>query len=471
MKSLRLKILLSLMASAVVALLLVTVITRMELHRGFFEFIERQEARQLEYLKPELIDLYRRDGGWEQLSRNPRGWRSFTMRPDRPGMRPRQQNPPRRPPPANSQPPGAGGALGLRDRLFVLDSGKNRVAGARIPPAGAAQMEPLLVDGETIGWVGFRPLRQPQTPEAMMFLAGQKRSTLISLVLALLLAGALGFVLARHISRPLVRLNNTVGQLAEGDYSARARVETRDEAGQLAGGVNRLAITLQKNESARRRWMADVAHELRTPIAILKGELEALDDGVRQADAKMLLSLQEEVTLLGGLVDDLQTLALADAGALKLNRQPLDLAGLLRQHSDMVRDRMRERKIEFTAEAPDTLDLNGDTQRLRQVLTNLMENSLRYTSRGGVVSVKLRRSAKAAELVLEDSGPGVTEEQLERLFERFYRADGSRNRAAGGSGLGLSICRNIVEAHGGHISAGHSPLGGLAICVSLPTES
>jgi two-component system sensor histidine kinase BaeS len=300
------------------------------------------------------------------------------------------------------------------------------------------------------------------------FLGGQFNALVLSLLFALGLAAGLGFLLARHLSRPVRALDDTVRELSNGHYDRRAAVHSGDEIGALALNINRLGETLEKNRSSRQRWMADVAHELRTPVAILKGEVEALADGVRQLDARAISSLSEEIEQLSTLIGDLQTLALSDAGSLCLSREPLDLRALVQQVAESFRERLAERGISIELHAPQDVRLTADPQRLRQLLQNLLENTARYVLTGGSVRVALTAGDRAVELTVEDSGPGVAEAQLGSLFERFYRVEQGRSRVGGGSGLGLSICRSIVEAHGGRIRAEASPLGGLAIHVRLP---
>jgi two-component system sensor histidine kinase BaeS len=232
--------------------------------------------------------------------------------------------------------------------------------------------------------------------------------------------------------------------------------------------VNQLASTLEKNRTARRRWMADIAHELRTPVAILKGEIEALTDGVRPADERMSVSLGEEVDQLSALIDDLQTLALSDAGALSIQKGVVDLSGLVCQCVDSFRARLAAREIRVDERVAENVTLSADQARLRQLLHNLLENSCRYVTQAGEVRVTLTQNPGVTVLELEDSGPGLDSEQIGRLFERFYRVENSRARTSGGSGLGLSICKNIVEAHGGSIRASHSAMGGLKIRIVLP---
>ena len=291
---------------------------------------------------------------------------------------------------------------------------------------------------------------------------------MISFSLALVVAVALAYLLARNVSRPVRQLVTAVKELSRGEYMVRASVETRDEIGRLASHVNQLAETLEKNRTVRQRWMADIAHELRTPVAILKGEIEAFADGVRQADDRMSTSLREEVDHLSQMVDDLQALALADAGALNLHKEKTDLSLLLSQAGDSFRPRLADRGIRLELQAEDEVTLPGDPHRLRQLLHNLLQNSCSYVERNGLVRMRLRENRGQVEFLLEDSGPGVIEEQLGKLFDRFFRVESSRSRATGGTGLGLSICRNIVEAHGGKIQALHSELGGLKIQILLP---
>ena len=309
------------------------------------------------------------------------------------------------------------------------------------------------------------------TPEAAIFLSEQRRSGWLSLLVASVLAAVLAFLLARHFSRPISRLGDTVRQLKKGDYASRAEVDSTDEIGLLAEDVNSLATTLEASEQTRRRWMAEIAHELRTPIAILKGELEALRDGIRDHDAASLGSLGEEVDHLAGLVDDLQMLALSDTGALRFNLQSVDLSSLVCSELEVFRPRLEDANIAIELRVEQGAVITGDLMRLRQLLRNLLENSLRYTNPSGQIELGLKSNKGMVAMWLDDSAPGVEPDLLSRLFDRFYRVEESRNRAAGGSGLGLAICNNIIAGHGGTISAQHSRLGGVSIRISLPIAS
>jgi two-component system sensor histidine kinase BaeS len=475
------KILLAQVITVVLALLVVMAITRASLSRGFIDFLERQESAVLDITAPALAELYESQGGWEFLRGHPENWHNIlrqarALPPGGPG---RGRGPPRPDWQPGDRGPGPPpdhplrwlrslDRLELRDRLFVLDENRDFVAGAQVPGASGLPLEAIRVGDIAVGWIGFVPMGKVLPPEAERFLLGQVRVLSAALVIALALAALLGFLLARHLSRPLRDLVATVTGLSHGQYDQRVATPGRDEIGRLSQAVNGLAATLEKNRSARQRWMADIAHELRTPVAILKGEIEALTDGVRAADARSLASLGEEIDQLAALVDDLQTLALSDAGALNLQRTRIDLAAVVQQAAEPFVERLAARGIGLELELPATLEIAADAQRLRQLLHNLLENNARYVETGGWVRIRLQAAGEAALLTVEDSGPGVTEEQLDRLFERFYRAEQGRSRAGGGSGLGLSICRNIAEAHGGSIGAQRGPSGGLLLRVELP---
>jgi two-component system sensor histidine kinase BaeS len=277
-------------------------------------------------------------------------------------------------------------------------------------------------------------------------------------------------LLARGFLAPIRRLARATHRLAAGDYAQRISVDRRDELGQLVDDFNAMAAKLQQAETARRAFLADVSHELRTPLAILRGEIEALQDGVRSLSPEALKSLQAEVGALSALVDDLHELTNADVGSVQYEHADVDIAGLLRATLYAFRDRFAARALAVdTAEVPDErVVVVGDSRRLTQLFNNLFENTLRYTDEGGRVEVGLRTSKDGVELDLQDSAPGVPKHLRPRLFERLFRVESSRNRALGGTGLGLALCRSIVEMHGGDIQASASGLGGLRIVVHLP---
>ncbi|WP_420853045.1 ATP-binding protein [Spiribacter vilamensis] len=285
------------------------------------------------------------------------------------------------------------------------------------------------------------------------------------------LAALLGLLLARGFLAPVRRVATATRILADGDLTTRVSELRRDELGQLARDFNRLAETLEHNERLRREVMSDLSHELRTPVSVLRGELEAIEDGVRPLTAETVAGLQESVATLGRLIDDLYELSLADAGALSYRMGMVELAGLLSDLAEHWQSRFDEAGLALELALPaDPITVRGDRRRLEQLWTNLLQNNLRYTDPGGRARLRLEADDEGATVRLEDSAPVVPEPALERIFERLYRVEGSRSRASGGAGLGLAIGRSIVEAHGGSIEAYPSPLGGLGIRVWLPRE-
>jgi two-component system sensor histidine kinase BaeS len=480
MKTLFSRILLAQVVAVVLALAVVTLITRYSLTQGFTTFLERQETRVLDNIAPVLGDLYSRQGGWDRLRANPEIWQRIWWRSNRadvtgprgpgPGSIRQLEGGPRAPG-TDLEPefrwlaqPGRGM---LRERLFLLDAARVPLAGADPGATVEAQLKAIMVEGDVIGWIGFSPLDQALPPEAQRFLGGQLKITALALTAGLAVAAVLAWILARNVSRPVQSIGTAVRRLSDGDFAARADSRFAGEIGDLAERVNQLAATLKKNRTARQRWMADIAHELRTPVAVMKGEIEAVADGIREPDRRTIASLAEEADYLASLVDDLQALALADAGALDLRKAPVNLDELVNQALGAFANRLEQRGVRVRSRIAAKVVVMADAQRLRQLIHNLLENSARYVEPDGRLDVSLTLG-KTVVLRLEDSGPGVSDDQLARLFDRFYRVEGSRSRTTGGSGLGLSICRNIVEAHGGSIEAGHSPLGGLSIRVELP---
>jgi two-component system sensor histidine kinase BaeS len=261
-------------------------------------------------------------------------------------------------------------------------------------------------------------------------------------------------------------------RLAAGDYAARVDSQSHDELGGLARDFNGLAQALGRNEQSRREFMADISHELRTPLAVMRAELEAMEDGIRPIGPAPLLTISDQVRQLSKLVNDLHDLSLTDVGALAYRRSALDLSVVLKATVESMRSRFSVAQLELNAQLPAAaFHVQGDERRLQQLFSNLLENSLRYTDAGGKVEVGCERNGRLLRITVDDSAPAVEPDKLPRLFERFYRAEASRNRASGGSGLGLAICRNIVQAHDGSIEASLSSLGGLRIIIELPVEA
>jgi signal transduction histidine kinase len=277
--------------------------------------------------------------------------------------------------------------------------------------------------------------------------------------LAIMVALAITFWLSRRISAPIHALTIANKRIGEGDFSRRLPFWGKDEVGELINSFNSMADRLKEAEQIRRDLVADVAHELRAPVSSIRAYLEAMRDGLMDTNTKSLDSLYEDIILLSRLIDDLQTLSLADAGQLSLVYQPEDISHIVNSVAESVQPKAVAKRINLTVNFPERLPpTKVDAQRLSQILHNLLDNAIRHTPSGGSVLVNIVETDKSIKVTVSDTGEGIPPEDLPHMFERFYRVDKSRSKATGGSGLGLTIARRLVEAHGGKIEV-RSKLG------------
>ncbi len=291
---------------------------------------------------------------------------------------------------------------------------------------------------------------------------------LVGIGLALLLS----FFLSRRITAPVQSLASAARSLGKGEFSQRASVKSKDELGELATAFNSMAAELEKADKLRRDLVADVAHELRTPLSNIRGYLEGIQDGVVKADEATLRLIYEEVQLLSRLVEDLHELALAESGGLSLNRQVCDIKDIVRDVASAMGYQAIAKGLKVQLDMPDTNALAFiDGQRVGQVLRNLLSNAINFTPEGGEITISVKQTGDEVAVSVGDSGPGIPPEDLPYIFERFYRVDKSRSRATGGSGLGLTIARRLIEAHGGQLTVESTPGKGSVFTISLPTHS
>lgn len=448
------KLFLVLVAISIATVTAMGLSARISFTRGFIGYLNEQSTEYVESLIPRLADAYESEGGWGFLSHNPRSWYRLLdnrSRRDRDG------------PPQLSEVD----FTAVQLRLTLLDADYEIVVGNR-NFSKDSPMKPVTVDGETVGWLTLVPYQQATAAADVRF---QKRQLTQNWFIGLgtvVVAALAAWWLSRLLVTPLTRIASATHNLASGDYSVRIPVTSKDEIGGLSEDFNRLAQALAHNEQLRRSFMADVSHELRTPLSVLKGELEAVEDGVRSMTPATLASLQSEVATLSKLVNDLYDLSLSDIGALSYRMTDVEIGDVLETTLAAFRQRMAERQLKVETNIDPRVLVNGDEGRLQQLFNNLLENCARYTRTGDTVRVSCRSTNGDVLVEIEDSGPGVPADILPRIFERFVRAEASRNRSHGGAGLGLAICRNIVEAHGGTIAASTGALGGLSIGIKLP---
>jgi signal transduction histidine kinase len=288
---------------------------------------------------------------------------------------------------------------------------------------------------------------------------------LIAVAIALLFT----FFLSRRISSPIHALTQTAKKLGRGDFAQRVPVKGKGEIQELSAAFNSMAADLEQSEKTRRELVADIAHELRTPLTNIKGYLEAIDDGVLAADPVTLKSLNEEVGLLARLVADLHDLSLADSGQLKLARQGEDIGQLITREITVIRARAEAAGVTLAAALEEPLpQVNIDYYRIHEVLHNLLDNAVQHTPAGGRIDVTARADGRWVAVTVQDTGEGIPPEALPHIFDRFYRVDKSRTRATGGSGLGLTIVKRMVEAHGGRIEVRSETGRGSVFTFTLP---
>ncbi len=351
----------------------------------------------------------------------------------------------------------------------VLASRTGELVGEVMPPAVLAQGVPIVSRGQDVGTLlNVRPASAVLDPQAETFLSRVRMSLVWAALGAVVLSLVLGVLLSRLLTAPLARLTGAAQAIAGGDLSQRVAVRSGDEIGELGKAFNEMAESLDRAEDLRKNLIADISHELRTPLTVVQGDLQAILDGVYPLEMAQVSSLFEETRLLTRLVDDLHDLALADAGQLRIERLPVDVAELARAAVSQFAPLAEAAAIRLSFEAHGSAPVDGDADRISQVLRNLLSNALRHTPAGGQVTVRVRATGSQVRVQIADTGSGISPEDLPHVFDRFYRGDRSRSRQGGGAGLGLAIARQLVAAHGGQISVDSEAGVGTAFTVELP---
>jgi two-component system sensor histidine kinase BaeS len=467
------KLLITILTTALVVILFMMFFMNWSFRTGFADYQYRYDLERAQRLVERLEETWASQGSWDSLRLERRNWSSllaeigegrFARRAERFGDdhhgRSRQNTNP--PPPPNQS---------LAGRLRLLDEkGRVIIGMPNLSQQDKTTNLAITVDQQTVGWLQViqRPLINDQIAET--FRRQQAHNAYLIALFAVGLSVLMALLATRQFVRPVKRLMQGAKTLSAGHYSTQIPVSSSDELGDLAQHFNQLAESLQRHQEQRAQWIADISHELRTPLAVLRSEIEALQDGIRSPTPERIRSLHTEVLSLGKLVDDLHQLSMSDAG--ELDRSELEILDL----NELMQDALQSNSTRFASKGLDLaaqlleqpLFIRADYKSLRQVLGNLLENSYRYTDALGRVVILSQQQGQHALVIVQDSAPGVPDTALPRLFDRLFRVDKSRSRALGGSGLGLSICKNIVEGLGGQIYAQHSPLGGLAVYLEFP---
>lgn len=361
---------------------------------------------------------------------------------------------------------------------FVLADPQGRVVvsrdrsllGKTLTPRELATGTPIeLADGTR--WTLVPLPRVPPNPLHDQFMEAVNRSLWAAAAVVGALALVLAWILVRHFTGPLRRLEAAAGRIAQGDLGVRVEERGDDELGRLSQSFNAMAQSLERAEQAKRQLIADVAHELRTPIAVLRAAVEGFEDGILEPNPENLSALKDRLHLTARLIDDLQQLALADAGQLTLRSEKVPLADLIEDIASLIQPQLEDSGISLSIDIPPGLPpVRGDRGRIEQVLLNLFSNALRHTPPGGRITVAILPKGPEVEVIVADTGSGIPPGNEERIFERFYRGPNAPPGVPG-SGLGLAVAKAIVEAHRGRIWAENRLEGGAAFHFTLPLDS
>jgi two-component system sensor histidine kinase BaeS len=409
------------------------------------ELIERERQIALREATQEVADAYRRAGTWEAADLRPA--RALAL--------------------------SAGALITIRDasgRPVVdpedLGLGDTEVAGdetsSRFGPETTAR---VVVAGEKVGSVSLQFPTHGSPPAIAELRHALTRTTLVAFGIGAGVALLVGLVVAHAITGPLRRLIVSVRRLGAGERDARADLTAPGELGELAAAVDLMAEQLEHEDVLRRNLAADVAHELRTPVTILGAQCEALIDGVVMPTPAQLESLREEVLRLGRAIEDVETLASAEAAGLHLEQAPTDLAEVARREANQLAPIFAEAEVELQTLLGGPVVVSGDAARLGQVVRNLLDNARKYTPAGGVVHLVVRAHGSDAQIIVRDTGCGIPLDELPHVFDRFWRGT---TVAAAGSGIGLAVVRELVQAHGGSVEVTSRPGAGSTFMVEIP---
>lgn len=465
------RLFLGMLAATTIVILCLWLIMQWSINSGFLRYVNTQDVQRLSLLGQILEANYAEQGSWDFLRDDQGSWTQILIRTLPPQLAGPEQirQLERRLARQAEEEDNNRVSWAFELRVLLLDAGRNPIILPRgVPPQ--VETAELKHGDRVVGYLGLLPRPRTYDTQQLQFVQQQRLALTLVAATALLISALIALPLAGRLVRPIKTLAAAARRLSAGDYQTRVPVLASHELAQLAQDFNSLALTLEKNEQDRRQWVADISHELRTPLAVLRGEIEALQDGVRATTPEALNSLHAEAIHLGRLVEDLYQLSLSDLGTLTCHKHRLDPAEVLGDVIDLFRVQFRNKDIDLIVEDSSwpPVEVFADPERLHQLFSNLLKNTLRYTDSGGVAEIRIEASRNRVIIHLRDSAPGVPAAELDRIFNRLYRLETSRRRADGGAGLGLAICRSIVEAHQGSITAHLSPLGGLWIRIELP---
>ena len=448
MRSISSKHILSFLSIGVVSVLVIAVTAVWSTRAEFIRFLTDQTQTDI---VTRLSEYHRTYGSWERVESN------FIY--------------------SNNEQPGPGPHR--RRQPFALASANGRVIipngpyhrGEKLSAVALDGGIPLTEDGAVIGYLIPLHAQFEGAPRELEFIQRINRLLLYGALIGAVIALLLGVFLSRTLTRPIRELTQATHAVSEGDLSQQVPVRSNDELGELAQAFNTMSSELSRSVNARKQMTADIAHELRTPLSLILGHAEAVHDGVLPPTRENFEIIREEAARLEHLVNDLRILSLADAGELSIHPQTVEPERLIQDIASAYQYQAQRKNSRLMLDiAPPLSPIEVDSGRMTQVLTNILDNALRYSPEGGTIILSVKEMKNQVEFAIQDSGPGLNPEDLDRVFDRFYRTDASRQRD-GGSGLGLAIAKSIVQAHGGQIMAKSAPGQGLKVVILLPKKS
>ncbi|RYL25974.1 sensor histidine kinase efflux regulator BaeS [Acinetobacter piscicola] len=355
--------------------------------------------------------------------------------------------------------------LGLSSRLSLYDAKHQFIIGE--PSEDQVSFRPIIVKDQVVGYLGLKPVLDQDDALSINFFSNQKRFLLLIYILSVIASLVAALLLATYFKKPIQRLLHATRELTQGNYQHQVVVKRNDELGDLSKEINQLAVILDQHEHSRRQWVADTSHELKTPLAVLQAQIEAMQDGIRKPTPEHFDSMLRQVTSLKKLTQDLADLAQAEAQQLTCYFADVDPWDVVLQEVENFRPKFEQANLSIQVSGEGT-KLQLDIDRFKQIMVNLLGNSIRYTEAGGEVQIHTVQDIQSWTIYVDDSPLGLSDEQLAKLGERFYRVDDSRTRSTGGTGLGLALSGKIAQALGGKLSFEHSPLGGLRCKLTFP---
>ncbi len=446
MRSITVKLLLSFLVISLLSVLLIVLSARWVTEREFRSYVFNQNRNSI---ITALADYYSKNGTWN-------------------GIGNAQLVSGNTPPPRFTA--GGGRFFSLVDNSnHVVLAGIGDKVGDLLPQSDINNGNSIKVNGKVVGTMVTRAPTINANPAETAFLDRVMQVYTLSAIGVIAVGLLLAFLLSRTLTRPIRELTAATRAVSAGQLKQEVPVRSRDELGELAASFNRMNAELVRSLELRRQMTADIAHELRTPVSVIMGHAEAVHDGVMAPSLESFEIIRDEIERLDGLIEDLRTLSRADAGELPMEFQPVAPAKLLDKVQAIHKQRAARKNIAIELQVePDLPEISADPGRMVQVLSNLVDNALIFVPEGGRVIISARPVTEGLEIKVQDSGPGIAENELERVFDRFYRSDPSRQRNEGGSGLGLAIAKSIVEKHNGRIWAESKTGEGTTIIIHLP---